>query len=253
MTTTETFTEIETQRNGAVLHVRFNRPGKKNAITSSMYTALSAALRHAEQDEAIRVVLLSGNGACFTAGNDLNDFVAAPPNTENAPVVTFLKALAVFKKILIAAVRGPAIGIGTTLLLHCDMVLSTPDARFQLPFVDLALVPEAGSSLLLPRLVGYQRAAELLLLCEAFDSERAQALGLVNRIVEDDAMDATALDIAQRIAAKSTSAVLATKHLMKSSGQDLEARVAEEIKLFRIQLQSAEPYAVITKFFQSRS
>jgi enoyl-CoA hydratase/carnithine racemase len=253
MTASENQTGIEVRRDGPVLHILLDRPAKKNAITSAMYTALSEALRDAEQDDAIRAVLISGNGGCFTAGNDLKDFAASPPTLENAPTVAFLKTLVAFRKILIAAVRGPAIGIGTTLLLHCDMVLATANARFQLPFVDLALVPEAGSSLLLPRLVGYQRAAEILLLGEPFDAERAHTLGLVNRIVEDDALDEAALDIARRIAAKPAAAVRATKRLLKSDGQDVAARMEEEIKIFWTQLQSPELRAAIAAFFQTRT
>lgn len=253
MSAAENQSGIECARDGAVLHLRFDRPAKKNALTGAMYTAMTEALREAQADAAVQVVLVSGKGGCFTAGNDLKDFIATPPSDADAPVVVFLKTLAAFEKILIAAVRGPAIGIGTTLLLHCDMVLAAEDARFQLPFVDLALVPEAASSLLLPRLAGYPRAAELLLLGEAFDAARAYELGLVNRVVAASELDAAALDVARRIAAKPKAAVLATKRLLKSPGQDVQARVMEEIELFRVQLQSAELRDAVAAFFQARA
>ena len=250
MSAAENQSGIEYVRDGAVLHLRFDRPAKKNAITGAMYTAMTAALHAAQNDPAVQVVLISGNGGCFTAGNDLKDFLTAPLSDANAPVVVFLKILASFEKIMVAAVRGPAIGIGTTLLLHCDMVLASETARFQLPFVDLALVPEAASSLLLPRLAGYQRAAELLLLGEAFDAARGYEIGLVNRVVADSELDAAALDVARRIAAKPRAAVLATKRLLKNPGQDVGARVMEEIEIFRVQLQSAELREAIASFFQ---
>jgi len=240
------------RREGAVLHLRLDRPQKKNALTGAMYAGLVDALDEAAQDEAVRVVLLTGSEGCFTAGNDLQDFIAAPPDGMDAPVIRFITALAVFPKILVAGVAGPAVGIGTTLLLHCDLVLAAPSARFRLPFVDLALVPEAASSLLLPRLVGHQRAAELLLLAESFDAARAATLGIVNRVVDEADLEAEAAAIAQRIAEKPAAAVLATKRLLKRPDEGVPQRIAAEVEAFLVQLRSSELRAAVAAFFQAR-
>jgi enoyl-CoA hydratase/carnithine racemase len=244
--------DITLRREDGILEIRFARPQKKNAITGAMYQALTEALAEAERDPAIRVAVLFGSGGSFTAGNDLQDFIAAPPAGGDAPVVRFLEALVRFPKILVAGVAGPAVGIGTTLLLHCDLVLAAPDVRFQLPFVDLALVPEAASSLLLPRLVGLQRATELLLLGEPFDAARGLELGLVNRVVPVAALEDSTLALARRVAAKPPAAVLATKRLLRRPDESPADRLTAEFDAFRTQLRSAELREAVDRFFQAR-
>ena len=199
--------EISRQRSGAVLELRFNRPDRKNAITGAMYAALAEALDDAGGNEGIRVVTLSGAGGTFTAGNDLRDFQQSSPGEAERPVADFLEAISTFPKVIVAGVTGPAVGVGTTMLLHCDLVLAAPSALFSLPFVDLGLVPEAGSSLLLPRLIGRQRAAKHLILGEPFDAETALRYGLVTEIVPEDALDARVREVAERVAAKPPDAV----------------------------------------------
>ncbi len=175
-----------------VCEVRFNRPEKRNAITFAMYEAFVRALHEAQADQAVRVVLLSGEGAGFSAGNDLQDFLSGPQFTPAHPVMELMRTLATFGKPLLAAVHGQTVGIGVTMLLHCDLVIAARSTQLSMPFVALGLVPEAGSSLLLPRLIGQQRAAELLLLGKPIDALTAQTLGIVNRVVEDDALAAEA-------------------------------------------------------------
>ncbi len=245
--------DIRIHQDGAALHIAMARPAKRNALTVAMYTDMADAMARAEADPDIRTVIFSGDGPAFCAGNDLADFVARPPSGDEAPVQRFIRALAGAGKILIAAVQGRAVGIGTTLLLHCDFVLAEPDALLQMPFVDLALVPEAGSSLLVPNLMGQRRAAELLLLGEPVDAARAEALGLVNRVVPAGTAVAEAQALAGRLAAKPAGALLATKALMKSATRDLPGRIAEENAVFGAQLQTAEFRATVAAFFQSRT
>ena len=245
--------DIRVHQDGAALHIRMVRPAKRNALTVAMYAAMAGAMGRAEADPDTRAVVFSGEGVAFCAGNDLADFVANPPGGPDAPVQRFIRALAGARKILIAAVQGRAVGIGTTMLLHCDFVLAEPDAVLQMPFVDLALVPEAGSSLLVPNLMGQRRAAELLLLGEAVDAARAESLGLVNRVVTAGTAVAEAQALAVRLAAKPAGALLATKALMKSPTRDLPGRLAEENAAFAAQLQSAELRQTVQAFFQSRT
>ncbi len=236
-----------------MMHIRMARPGKRNALTVAMYAAMAEAMARAEADPDTRAIVFSGEGVAFCAGNDLADFVANPPGGEDAPVQRFIRALAGARKVLIAAVQGRAVGIGTTMLLHCDFVLAEPDAVLQMPFVDLALVPEAGSSLLVPNLMGQRRAAELLLLGEAVDAARAMELGLVNRVVAAGTAVAEAQALAVRLAAKPAGALLATKALMKSPTRDMPGRLAEENAAFAAQLKSAELRQTVQAFFQSRA
>lgn len=240
---------ILVERDGPLLRLVINRPAKKNALTADMYRALNTALIGAATDPEVRAVVISGAGDCFTAGNDLRDFVEAPPTGADAPVVQFLHTLSGFPKVLIAAVHGVAIGIGTTLLLHCDLVVASPGTRFQLPFVDLALVPEAASSLLLPRLIGHQRAAELLLLAEPFDTARAEQFGLINRVVAQEDLLTEAVTLARRIAAKPASAITASKRLLKSETHMVSSRIGEELAAFQRQLQSPDLKAAVAAFF----
>jgi enoyl-CoA hydratase/carnithine racemase len=248
-----TIPEITTTRGPSFVHLELNRPSKRNALTAAMYAALADAMADAEQDPAIRSVILSGAGASFCAGNDLADFVAAPPAGDDAPVFRFIRALTTAKKSLIAAVHGKAIGIGTTMLLHCDFVFVEPNAEFRMPFVDLALVPEAASSLLMPRLVGQRRAAELLLLGEAFTAEDAVAMGIANRVVDAGQALTVAQAVAARLAAKPAGALLATKALMKSASQDVLQRIGEENAAFVERLKTPELRNVVETFFHKRA
>ncbi len=222
--------------------IRFNRPDKRNAITTPMYQTLIDALRRAEEDDTVRVVLLSGEGQSFTAGNDVADFLSiAEVRSEEDPVqVQFLRRLAGFRKVLVAAVHGQTVGIGVTLLLHCEIVVAARSTQLSLPFVKLGLTPEAAGTLLLPRLLGYPRAAELLLLGEPVDAMTALAWGLVNRVTEDDAVLTEARTLARRIAALPPGAVLETKRLLRSETTSVAERIEEEVRVFRARLLSPE-------------
>jgi enoyl-CoA hydratase/carnithine racemase len=244
--------DIAVTRQGAVTHLRFNRPAKRNAITVAMYAALADALEAAETDGTMAVIF-SGAGPGFTAGNDLAEFVTNRPEGEDAPVFRFLRAISSSTRILIAAVQGRAIGVGTTMLLHCDFVLAEEGAELRMPFTDLALVPEAASSLLVPKLVGYQRAAALLMLGEALPARQAQEWGMVNRVVADGTVLAEAEKLAARLVEKPQSAILATKRLMKSSTADIAGRMAEEGAAFSAQLKTPELAAIVAGFFATRA
>ncbi len=227
-----------------------NRPDKKNAITAAMYTSLAADLDAARHDDSVGAVVITGAGAVFTAGNDLRDFLENPPAGEDAPVFRFLTALAEFDKPLVAAVRGVAIGIGTTMLLHCDLVYVAPSARFQMPFVDLGLVPEAASTLLLPRLVGHRLAAQWLLLAEPFNAETAVSVGLANAVVPDEDVLAHAVTVAEILDAKPRNAVRHTKRLLRFDRADVLAAIRREVELFQEALRSSEARAAFTAFAQ---
>ncbi len=244
--------DIEITQSGALKHISFNRPAKRNALTVAMYAAAADALVAAETDGTV-AILFSAAGVGFCAGNDLADFIANPPAGPDAPVTRFLHALASTSRVLIAAVQGKAIGVGTTMLLHCDFVVAEEDAILQMPFTDLALVPEAGSSLLVPRLVGPRVAAELLILGEPVPAARAATLGLINQVVTSGQALAAAEALAARVLAKPHGSVLATKKLMVSPTQDLPGRMAEEGAAFAAGLTSPEFIAVVQKFFAARS
>jgi len=244
---------VLTKIRDSVLTLRLQRPEKKNALTRDMYLALTAALDQAAVSDAVRVVVITGGAEVFTAGNDLEDFLADPPRDMDAPVLRFLAALASCPLPLVAAVNGVAIGIGTTLLLHCELVYAGSRARFQLPFVNLGLVPEAASSLLLPRLAGYQRAAELLLLGEPFDAARAAALGLVNAVTDPEQVEAMALAAATALSQKPRTALRATKALLKSDTGRTLARINEEAVAFIARLGSAELREAVLAFREKRA
>ena len=241
---------VETSRDGAALCVTIARPAKKNALTSVMYRALVAALAQASGDETIGAVLLRGKDGVFTAGNDIADFLELAGRAEASPGTLFIKALAAFEKPLVAAVEGPAIGIGTTLCFHCDLVYVAPSARFQMPFVDLGLVPEAASSLLAPQRFGYAKAAQFIMLAESFDAVAARDLGLANAIVEPDALYAHALAKAQALAAKPRNALLATRRLLRGDPTILIARIEQEMRLFGEAVRSPEARAAFFAFLQ---
>jgi enoyl-CoA hydratase/carnithine racemase len=245
-------TEILTAQADGILTITFNRPEKKNALTSAMYATLADALEAAETDAAVRVILFAGNGGAFTAGNDLQDFLNNPPQGDNTPVFRFLRAISTASKPLIAAVTGVAVGVGTTMLLHCDLVYVGAGAKLSLPFVNLALVPEAASSLLLPAMIGHHRAAELLLLGEPFDADTAKAYGIANAIFPDARVVPEALQIAQKLATKPPTAMKLTKQLLKHTKGDVAGQMALEGGHFRSQLKSAEAREAMTAFFEKR-
>ncbi len=232
-------TQITSELSNQVLVIRFNRPEKMNALTKEMYAELARLLNDANGDFGIRAVVLSSEGDHFTAGNDIMDFMSSPPTSEDSTVALFLGSLLNFTKPLIAAVKGHAVGVGTTMLLHCDIVISSDTAKFSMPFTSLGLVPEAGSSMLSPALVGYQRAAKIFLTGEEFSPEYAREIGLVADVVSD--AEAEALKIAALIAEQPPKAVLNTKALMKASQHDaVEAVMKAEFQIFSLALQSEE-------------
>lgn len=246
-------TEILTEIAGGVMTLTFNRPGKKNALTSEMYAALADGFARAEADPAVRVILLTGAGGAFTAGNDLQDFLARPPVGDEAPVSRFLNALATATKPLVAAVAGVAVGVGTTMLLHCDLVYAGESARLSLPFVNLALVPEAGSSLLLPRLVGHQKAAEMFMLGEPIDARIAREIGLVAEVFDDAVLLDEVRTRTAKLAAKAPEALRLTKQLMKAPKATATEQMAVEGALFRERLNSAEAREAFTAFMEKRA
>ncbi len=243
--------DIETSRDGATLIIRFARPAKKNALTIAMYARMNAALAEAAADKTVRAVVFGSTSDTFTAGNDLADFMQNPPTGEDSPVFHFINALASFEKPLIAAVDGKGIGLGLTMLLHCDFVYASDRVSLTAPFVNLGLVPEAASSLLLPKLVGHARAAEILLLGEPIDAKTALALGLVNAVLPPDQVMPRALEVARKLADKAPNAVKLSKALMKDRGAIAE-RMKQEGALFISQLSSPEVAEAIGAFFEKR-
>jgi enoyl-CoA hydratase/carnithine racemase len=213
--------DILTHVERGVMTITLNRLDRKNSITSAMYGAIADALAAAEADATIRVAVLQGHETVFSAGNDIGDFLSKPPAGMDSPVFRFLRGLATFPKPLLAAVCGPAVGVGTTMLFHCDLVYAGDNAAFAMPFVNLGLVPEAASSLLAPQMMGYHRAAEALLLGEPFMAEAALEVGLVNRVVPPTEANSVAQAVAQKLAAKPLSSLIETKRLMKKGQQQL--------------------------------
>ena len=244
--------DILVHTEAGVTTLTFNRPDKKNSITSAMYAALADALAAAEADPAVRVVVFQGNETTFSAGNDIGDFLNNPPATEDSPVFRFLRGIAQFRKPVLAAVCGPAVGIGTTLLLHCDLVYVSADAKLRMPFVNLGLCPEFGSSLILPRLLGQAKAAELLLLGEAFTGEQAAAWGIASQALPSaEATFAKAREMALRFDQLPPEAVRISKQLMKAPDRELLRRVVEEEgKLFVQRLRSPEALAALSGFLK---
>jgi enoyl-CoA hydratase/carnithine racemase len=220
--------DILTHTDAGVMTITFNRLDKKNSITSSMYAAMAEALAQAATDPAVRVVVFQGHESIFSAGNDIGDFLNQPPTTQESPVFRFLRGIATFEKPLLAAVAGPAVGIGTTMLFHCDLVYAGDNAAFSMPFVNLGLCPEAASSLLAPRMFGYHRAAEALLMGEPFFAEAAQEVGLVNRVVPPTEVNGYAQAQARKLAAKPLSSLIATKRLMKGGDQQAVLQKMDE-------------------------
>ncbi len=246
--------QIEVERDGAVLQIAINRPEKKNALTADMYNALSDAVEAAESDSAIRVLLLCGKGDAFTAGNDLEDFMRKPWKGQAVPpAVRFIRAVASAKKPIVAAVHGLAVGVGTTILLHCDLVYAAEDAKFMMPFINLGIVPEAASTVLLPLLIGPQRAAELFLLGAPLTAQRAYEMGLLNAVLARDALQPTARTVAQQLAEKPRGAVLACKELMKRTYRaEVERALSEEVSVVAERLDSPETREALAAFLEKR-
>ncbi|MDN3650469.1 enoyl-CoA hydratase [Reinekea marina] len=233
-----------------VMEIQFNRPDKKNAITEQMYKELTAAFINARKNDAVQVVLMSGQKSCFTAGNDLADFMQHPPEDDDAPVFQFLMTMADFPKPVIAAVNGAAVGIGTTLLLHCDLVFCGENAKFQMPFVNLGLVPEFASSYLLPLRVGHAKASEWLLTGKMFGAHEAKEAGLINEVYSDETFFSAALQQAQGIAKLPTESVRITKKLMKQTYMSKTLQtIDEEGALFRKRLESDDFKNAVSAFF----
>lgn len=245
--------DILTSWQDGIVTIQFNRLDKKNAITAAMYQIMAETFEAADADPAIRVIVLLGQPQIFTAGHDLDDFLANPPQADDSPVLQFLNRISQARKPIVAAVSGAAIGVGTTLLLHCDLVYAAEQTRFSLPFVQLGLCPEAASSWLLPQLAGYQRAAEKLLLGEAFSAEEAHAMGLVSQVVPAGDLLPFALGQAQRLAALPAVSVQAAKKLMKAPQQArIAAQLREESQIFRQLLGAPAAQEALKAFAEKR-
>jgi enoyl-CoA hydratase/carnithine racemase len=243
---------IRSKVENRIASIELARPEKKNALTAEMYQQLAAALAAADADPQVRAILLHGTQDCFTAGNDVGDFLKRLPGAES-PVVALFKVLPNLAKPIVAAVGGPAVGIGSTLLLHCDLVYAASDARFQLPFVPLGIVPEFASTYLLPLLAGYQRAAELLLLGQPFTAEKARDVGLVTEVVPAENLLSKAREAAQMLAALPPESLRLTKQLMKKRhGAAIVEAIAEETKLFSERLSSPEAKEAMSAFLEKR-
>jgi len=245
--------QILTASQDGILTIRFNRPGKKNALNLAMYSALTLALEQADRDAAIRVILLAGSDGCFTSGNDLGDFLNQPPTDQSNPILQFIRTISRARKPVVAAVQGDAVGIGVTMLLHCDLVYAAESARFQTPFVNLGLSPEAGSSLLLPRMMGHQKASELLLLGETFTAAQACACGIVNEVFSDESLPAKAREKALQLAGRPAAAVRLAKELLKREyASSLQEVIVEEGRQFLTRLKSPEAGEALQAFMQHR-
>jgi enoyl-CoA hydratase/carnithine racemase len=245
--------DILTHTEAGICTITLNRIAKKNSITAAMYQSMADALAAAKEDAAVRVVVFQGHETVFSAGNDIADFLNKPPSTQNSPVFQFLHGIAAFPKPVIAAVCGPAVGVGTTMLLHCDLVYAGDNAAFSMPFVNLGLCPEAASSLLVPQMMGYHRAAEALLLGEPFMAEAALEVGLVNRILPPLEANHYAQSTARKLAAKPISALIETKRLLKKNNATavLQA-MAEEATSFGRMLQEPAAREAFGAFMEKR-
>ncbi len=246
--------EIVTEHSEGVLRIELNRPAKRNAMTSSMYATLADIFANAASDEHTRVALWHGAGDSFCAGNDIEDFLNNPPGPGDSPQARLMNALVDFDKPIVVAVHGAAIGGGTTMLTHCDFVYAGESAKFRMPFIDLAVLPEFGSSYSLPARIGHIRAAELILLGLPFDARRAAELGLVTRVVPDQNLLATATEAAWKLAAKPTAALRASKKLMKSAFVDqIKAAMKLENEEFSVQVRSEDAKEAFAAFLEKRA
>lgn len=245
--------DIQLSKDNGILTIHFDREAKKNALTAAMYQQLADAFKDAEADSAVRAILFTGKAQAFSAGNDLEDFLKNPPNSKDAPVFQFLWQISHAAKPIVAAVSGVAVGIGTTLLLHCDLVYAADNAKFSMPFTQLGLCPEAASSLLLPHVAGYQRAAEKLLLGEAFGPDEALQMGIVNRVVTVEELLPLAQKQAAKLAALPAASIRVTKQLMKKNRvAATEQQMAAEIEHFAQMLTAPEAKEAFTAFFEKR-
>lgn len=244
---------IQTELKDRVLTIRFNRADKKNALTAVMYQATADALNAAASNPEVRVALITGTQGCFTSGNDLQDFLQNPPISPDAPVAQFMRAVATFPKPLVAAVTGFAIGVGTTMLLQCDLVYAGASAKFQLPFVNIGICPELASSYLMPRIMGNARAAELIMLGEAFTAEKALAYGVINEVLPDADCEARALERAQRLAGQPPEAMRTAKMLLRRWSQEtVMGAISYEAGYFMPMLSKPEAREAMSAFMQKR-
>jgi enoyl-CoA hydratase/carnithine racemase len=231
-----------------VMRITMNRAAKKNALTGPMYDAMTAAMEKADASDDIRAIMLEGSGGAFTAGNDLGDFLATATRGEENRAGHFIRKIATLDTPVVAAVDGVAVGVGTTLLFHCDLVYATPAAKFRMPFLDLGLVPEAASSILAPMRFGMAKASEYILLAEAFGPQEARNLGLINSIVEPDTLAATAMEAARKLAGKPPAALRAARRLMRGDRKDIVAAMDREMVAFGEALRSPEAKAAFMAF-----
>lgn len=244
---------IEVSREGPVQVLRINRPDKKNALSGEMYEALSDAIAAGDADDSVSAHVILGVPGAFTAGNDIADFLAHSKGSGSVtPVLRFIQLLPRVKKPLLAGVDGVAVGIGTTMLFHCDLVYASDRAKFSTPFLDLGLVPEAGSSLLFPRMMGYARAFELLVLGNVFNSEAARAAGFVNAVVTADELETTVLTAARRLASKPPEALRLARRMMRGDADVIAQRVDEEAVEFKRRLASPEAREALSAFLEKR-
>lgn len=249
MNTDLVLTEVQDR----VMTIRMNRPAKKNALNSEMYQGLAAAFTEAERNPDVRVVILTGTADSFSSGNDIADFINKPNQPGSSVIADFMKSVIGCGKPVIAAVQGLAIGIGTTVLMHADLIYASDKARFQMPFVNIGICPEFGGNLVLPSLMGHARAAELLLLGEMFSPDKAREYGLVNEVLPDEQVQARARQQALKLAAQPPNALRATKRLLKRwTQQQLEEVIAEEIRQFSAMLTMPEAREALTAFVQKR-
>lgn len=251
MNSTPSESLIQTEIVDAILRICINRPEKKNALTVDMYNQLTDAIKNAERNDMVRVIFIYGQGTCFCSGNDLKDFINHPNDAVDA-AGALLYSIHATAKPVVAAVNGPAVGIGTTMLLHCDLIYAAESAKFILPFIDLGLCPEGGASYILPRMFGYQKAAELLLLGEPLTAIKAESMGLVNQILGNSEVVAYAFAQAKKLAAKSPNAINLTKSLMKKSDlEPVKNVMSNELICFRERLSTADFKKAVNSFFGS--
>ncbi|PKO83935.1 MAG: enoyl-CoA hydratase [Betaproteobacteria bacterium HGW-Betaproteobacteria-11] len=244
---------IEHETRQGICRIVINRPEKKNALTAGMYRALTESLTAAEADPAVRVILIQGAGGNFTAGNDLADFLDQPPTSEEAPVFRFLERFATLEKPFVAAIQGVAVGVGTTILLHCDLVYAGSSARFLLPFANLGLTPEAACSLLLPQCIGHPRAAELLMLGESFSARAALDCDLINAVLPDDEVLAHSLERCHKLAAQPAASIRLTKQLLKRTQRQAVLETMQlEGEIFKQRLSSPEAKEAFSAFLEKR-
>lgn len=247
--------EVRLSLDGGVWHIQLHRPARKNALSLQMYQQLGDAVREGSNNPDVRVLLISGGEGCFTSGNDLGDFLKHKGNLseEDNPTPKFMQALIHCDKPVVAAVTGPAVGIGTTMLLHCDLIYAADDAFFQLPFVNLGVCPEFSSSVILPKLMGHPKAAELLYLGERFSAEVAKEVGIVNHVVVNDLLMSTANDVCRKLAVKPASALRATKQLLKKELREFAPiAMQNETGFFKQGLQSPEFAEAVAAFIEKR-